>query len=192
MQGDKKQARSNLNFLLAILIVFGISFLFFKFIYKAEVVNDNVQEFSSCSILENNCINNSCKLFYLCNDQEVNRCRIYDCANVYGIEAVSKDGITLRSYKEKPDNKKAESDVEKCDGKLSITESKCIEEKMEIKVYLTSSGVCKVSGFTMKIDDQDKMGFFVKENEYYLVTANKCGKVSNLAAIGEGGVQITE
>lgn len=193
MMDANNRTRRNLTFLLAIIIVLFEFFLYFKFVYKNIIKGDIMTGFSSCSILEVNCADNSCGLHYLCNEEGITNCKIYDCGKKYWVEAQDKNGMILKGYKDKFDIGKAEADVKNCGGRLAVIEKKeCDNGKATAKVQLAVGDSCSISGFTMSIDNIPSMALFKKENNYYILSAGKCGAISDVTAIGEGGVQIKE
>ncbi|MFA6096474.1 MAG: hypothetical protein WC788_02495 [Candidatus Paceibacterota bacterium] len=150
-------------------------------------------DFAKCSILKDNCADKSCDLNYLCNERESKSCKIYDCGGNYGIETADLNDVIEKKYREKSDREKANADVTECGGRLAvIAKGECKDDLGEIKVRVLTGEKCDIAGFTLKIDGQDKMVPFQKDNDAYKLMINKCGEVTDITAIGEGGVQIKE
>ncbi len=153
----------------------------------------NEIDFSTCSVLKDSCSDKSCDLFYLCNEQEVKSCKVFDCGEKYGIQTVNADGSMQKKYREKFNKENAEVDIRECAGRLAvISKGDCKDDAREVAVQVLAGENCNITGFTLKVDGQDKMVPFQKENEGYKLRINKCGEITDITAIGEGGVQIKE
>lgn len=187
-----KNKNRNIAVIVLMMLVF-IAGAAFVFKPSKEDKEGNETDFSGCSVLRDSCSDKSCDLYYLCNEQDTKNCKVYDCKEKYGIETTDGSGITEKKYREKFDRQKAELDVKECGGRIAVIEEKeCKDDTGEISVQVLSGQNCNITGFTLKIDGQDKMVPFQKEDAVYKLKINKCGEVSDVTAIGEGGVQIKE
>lgn len=161
--------------------------------YSGEDGKRSEIDFSTCSVLKDSCSDKSCDLFYLCNEQEVKSCKIYDCQENYGVEATNGIGVTEKKYHEKFNKEQAEMDIKECGGRLAVIEKgECRDGAEEIIVQVLTGESCDITGFTSKVDGQDKMVQSQKVDDGYKLRINKCGEVTEITAIGEGGVQIKE
>lgn len=176
-----------------VVLVFGAGSVLVLVSLKNKDENGGAADFSSCSVLKENCPDKSCDLFYLCNEAEVKSCKVFDCGEKYGIETADADGVISKKYRDKFNKEKSELDIKECGGRLAVTEKKeCKNDSGELTVQILTGENCEITGFTLKIDGQDKMVPFRKENDTYKLNLNKCGEITDITAIGEGGVQIKE
>ena len=177
--------------IIAIAITVAVGYLAIKYFGSGE--NNEPNAFAACKVLVDDCRNKDCEYYFLCNEQETKSCKVYDCGTRYGIETTDGDGNLKKETRQKFDKQKAEADVKDCTGRLAVSDAKdCLDGKATAKVKLMVSGKCEITGFMMKVDGQNKIAAYKKEGDVYAVTANQCGKISEMTAIGEGGVQIKE
>lgn len=193
MIDENIRTKMNLTFLLAIIIVLAVFLMYFKFVYRNDINRGTAADFSGCGVLKESCIDKSCDLYYLCNDRDAASCKIYDCGEKYGVETRDRNGVVSGVYKDKFNKEKAEIDIVSCGGRLAVIEKKeCDNNKAIAKVQLMIGKDCAINGFTMNVGGKVNMAAFSKENDYYVLSANNCGIISDITAIGEGGVQIKE
>lgn len=147
--------------------------------------------FVNCGILADSCKDRSCDYLFLCNETEFSDCKVYDCGDEYGMRILGKDGNIQEKTRQKPDQAKVQEIISKCDGSIEVLEKKeCEENKAKAKVKVTTAGGCKIGGFTMTVDGANRIANFEKEGGIYNLSVNNCGSISNIKAVGEGGVEI--
>ena len=166
-------------------------------------VNDNpIEEFSDhfpeCSLISDSCLNTNCDKYFLCNDKKYVTCEIYDCKKEFGIVTVDEDG-EIKTKRRIKDNIERITEIKnRCDGKLEIIKSECVEEKLEMQVRVKTAGDCAIGGFMAVYKTGEIAGeknvksieFSNSEEEFYLVKADNCEEISELIAVGEAGVSI--
>ena len=164
--------------------------------------NDPIENFSDyfpgCSLINGSCLSTDCDKYFLCNDKKYVTCEIYDCKKEFGIVTVDENGETKTNRKIKDDRKRIIEIKSRCDGKLEILKSECIEEKLEMQVKVETVGDCAISGFmatyktgeTASEKSVKSVEFFDLEEGLYLIKTNNCEEISELVAIGDSGISI--
>ena len=192
------------------LIAFYLIFLFIilSLVYRAAVLYYSPEEvsqttergevdpdkhFEGCDLKFENCLGDTgCNLYLFCNDQEYETCRIYDCGNYYGIAKRVTGDEMFFVEETKPDSAKVLEKKAECKGTLEILENDCVNGKTEILSSVVTNGECKVNNFMVYFKEVGlrPIEFSSVENEQYLITANYCGDLDKVVAVGRGGVSI--
>ena len=153
--------------------------------------------FPGCGLIYDDCLDTTCGLYFLCNEEKYLTCEIYDCGEEFGIGTEDKNG-KIRTMKEiKVDKDKVEELVSKCrGGSLSVIDKKCVENRLEVNVNLNIGGKCEIKNFMVEYDlgEEKKFSSVDKFSDLggnkYLITINNCDDFAKLIAVGEGGVGI--
>ncbi|NOQ68194.1 hypothetical protein GQ568_02015 [Patescibacteria group bacterium] len=147
--------------------------------------------FKDCHVLADSCKDQSCRYLFLCNETEFSDCRVYDCGDKYGMKILDKQGNIQNKFRQKPDQTKVQEMISKCRGSLEVLESKeCENGKAMASVKVETSGECNINSFLMTVDGKNKIARFEKEGNIYNLSVSQCGAISEIKAIGEGGVEI--
>ena len=156
--------------------------------------------FPGCEIIENDCVDSKCDKFFLCNDKKYLTCEIYDCVQDYGIGTIDvEENIKIRK-KIKHDRELAEKMIEKCRGDIEVRDSNCIDNKLELKIKVSTQGECVIRSFKTAWQDENNSELmkyvnadsFVSEDGLYSVTFDSCGEYLKIIAVGGGGISINE
>ena len=115
--------------------------------------------------------------------------------NLEDEDCVMENGICLYSLKggsPAPDYKKIEETKDKCKGSLEITDEKCVDGKLEMKVKVSTAGECPIVSFIANYADNKKKiaEFSSLGDNVYSVVLDNCNKVEKLIVSGEGGFMI--
>ncbi|NOQ68277.1 hypothetical protein GQ568_02450 [Patescibacteria group bacterium] len=153
--------------------------------------------FPECGLIYDDCLDTTCGLYFLCNEEKYSTCEIYDCGEEFGVGTEDKNG-KIRTRKEiKVDKAKVEELVSKCrGGSLSVIDKKCVENKLEVNVDLDIGDKCEIKNFMAEydLDGEKKFSSVDKFSDLggnkYLITINNCDDFVKLIAVGEGGVGI--
>ena len=149
------------------------------------------KNFSSCSILANSCNDQKCKYNFLCNEEENQNCNIYDCGKEYGVEITEMNGDIISKTRLKPDQVKIQETVDKCQGSIQIlSKSECEDGKAIASVIVETAGECVINSFTMKVNGENRIAKFIKENDVYNLSVGQCGKISDIKVISGDGLQV--
>ena len=152
-----------------------------------------VNLFEDCSVLTDSCKDQSCRYLFLCNETEFSDCRVYDCGDKYGMKILGKDGNITEKTRQKPDQTKVQEMISKCQGSLEVLEKKeCEENKATATVKVSTEGECAINSFIVTVDGKNRIARFTKEGDVYNLSVSRCGKISEIMAAGEGGVEIRE
>lgn len=148
--------------------------------------------FAGCQLLSDGCITQDCQFYYLCGDfPAANNCTVYDCGGNYGITAAMADGSFATKEYAKPDKEKIYALVDRCQGKLTVKDKKCVSGKYEINLEVTTKGECLIQGFMVDTGNKNYIAPEFKPNSGgYRLTLNSCADYSEIIAVGEGGVSI--
>jgi len=184
----KKQNNKIALFGLAIIIFFLISLVILLTLLEKE---KPINPFKDCQILADSCKDQSCRYLFLCNETEFSDCQVYDCGDKYGMKVLDKQGSIQNKFRQKPDQTKVQETISRCQGSLEILEKKeCKNGKAVASVKVETSGECNINSFMMMIDGKNKIARFEKEGDVYNLSAGQCGEISEIKAVGEGGVEI--
>jgi hypothetical protein len=155
--------------------------------------------FPGCGLIYDDCLDTTCGLYFLCNEEKYSTCEIYDCGEEFGIGTEDENG-KIRIKKEiKVDKDKVEKLVSKCrGGSLSVIDKKCVENKLEVSVNLDVGDKCEIKNFMAEYDLGGEKKFSSVDkfsdlgDDKYLITINNCNDFVKLIAVGEGGVGIRQ
>lgn len=172
--------------LITIWIIFSVIILFNEKNKNSGIV----ESFPNCKALVNACNDSSCRYYFLCNEMENLNCNVYDCGDKYGMEILNKQGNIQKKTRQKPDQTKVQEVVSKCRGSLEVLERKCEGDKSIAQVKVTTDGDCKISSFIMVVEGKSRIARFEKEGDIYNLSVGQCGFISEIKAVGEGGVEI--
>lgn len=217
--GDKKGKKINpLLIFTGIALVVLIVLLFFVILVsnrtnKNEINEENGAEitdssgdkkakftsyFAGCGLLNDKCLDTNCDQYFLCNGEGYSVCEVYDCGAEFGIGTMDESGKINIERKAKDNKEKIIKVKNKCGGALEIVESGYANERLEVKVKITTAGDCEISGFLAACKDV-KIGegggfkpakFSDLGDDFYLVNVNNCGEMAEIIAIGENGISI--
>ncbi|MCK4918798.1 MAG: hypothetical protein KAS01_00230 [Candidatus Pacebacteria bacterium] len=180
------------------IILTGLIVIFFFLVILAVLFTlpgnrKQVNQFDNCQVLDDSCKDQSCKYLFLCNETEFSDCEVYDCGNEYKMRILDKEGNIKEKTRPKPDQTKVQEMINKCKGAVEVLDKKeCENGKAVANVKIETFGECIVNGFTMKIDGKNRIARFEKEGDIYNLSVRQCGEISDIKAIGEGGVEIRE
>ncbi len=148
--------------------------------------------FADCQLLSQDCSSQDCQYYYYCSDfSAANNCTVYDCGNKYGVTAKMPDGSFATKEYAKPDKEKIYALVDRCQGKLTIKDKKCIQGKYEVNLEVATKGECLIQGFMVDTGNKNYIAPEFKPNSGgYRLTLNSCADFSEIIAVGEGGVSI--
>lgn len=115
--------------------------------------------------------------------------------NLEDEDCVMENGICLYSIEggsPAPDYEKVEETKDKCKGSLEIMNEKCINEKLEMRVKVSTAGDCPVVSFIANYaDNKKKIAEFSNSGDNaYLVVLDNCNKIEKLIVSGKGGFTI--
>ena len=167
--------------------------------YVDDDITDEValgDYFPGCELITENCLDSSCRYYFLCNDKKYAKCEIYDCGEDFGVGTMDEKGKISAGKKIKQDREKIKKAINKCRGSVEILSSECAEENLRIKVKVSTAGDCGIKGFIAGYGGEEKKlfksaaDFSVMEDNSYLVVLNGCEEITKLIAVGEGGVSI--
>ena len=172
---------------------------------KPPEINENSENkfeayFPGCKIIENDCVDSKCDKFFLCNDKKYLTCEIYDCVQDYGIGTIDvEENIKIRK-KIKHDRELAEKMIEKCRGDIEVRDSNCIDNKLELKIKVSTQGECVIRSFKTAHQDENNLELmeyvnadsFILEDGLYSVTFDSCREYLEIIAVGGGGITINE
>ena len=162
---------------------------------QVDAVIDPALRFNDCKILREDCVNgNDCNLFFLCGEGSYKICKIYDCADTYGIFTRDSEDKpeARREAKYNADTMQAKKDA--CGKSMEIVEQKCLDDNIQVKVRLKPNpkGDCKIGGFTLVYE-----GAVVQPNKFtklqdndYLITADTCGKITGIIPRTQEGLSV--
>jgi len=172
------------------LFMIGIS-IWVKYQSSAPISLRPGYDFSSCKLLADSCINEECKYFFLCNEKEITKCKVYDCGQDYGIEIIEKDGKFISKKKAKPDPKKVQEMVDRCRGEIEILDKRCDQGNLMVHLKVNTKGECIPEAFLVDLGEKNYTApqFEKKGDSFYLKVEGSCD-VSEIIAIGPGGVGI--
>ncbi|MCK4892276.1 MAG: hypothetical protein KAS78_06430 [Candidatus Pacebacteria bacterium] len=153
--------------------------------------------FPECGLINDSCLDTTCGLYFLCNEEKYLICEIYDCGEEFGIGTEDKNGKIRTRREIKVDKSKVEELVSKCrGGSLSVMDKKCVENRLEVNVSLNIGDKCEIKNFMAEYDlgGEKKFSSVDKFSDLgdnkYLITINNCDDFVKLIAVGEGGVGI--
>lgn len=208
---ENKKINTSTNMLLVLIGIVVVLLLLVFFIQNREeettetglpVSNDPVEDFSGhfpeCDLINDSCLNTNCDKYFLCNDKKYVTCEIYDCKKEFGIVTIDESGEIKTERRIKYDRERITEIKNRCDGKLEIIKSECVEEKLEMRVKVKTAGDCTIGGFMAVYETGEIAGeknvksikFSNLEEEFYLVKADNCEEISELIAVGDSGVSI--
>ncbi len=84
---------------------------------------------------------------------------------------------------------KIEQKKSDCKGNVTVLESKCTNNNLELKVGVETAGTCNIDAFIVNINGNNYGAKFTK-NENYDLIVEACGEVSKIIPIGEGGFAV--
>ena len=171
-----------------IMVVFFLAGLTILFILPEK--QKPIDPFKDCSVLADSCNDRSCRYHFLCNETEFSDCKVYDCGDKYGMRILDKQGNVQEKTRQKPDQAKVQEMISKCRGSVEVLEKKCEGAKSMAKVKVVTDGDCKIGSFIMMIDGKNRIARFEKEGDIYNLSVGQCGMISEIKAVGEGGVEI--
>ncbi len=153
--------------------------------------------FPGCGLLNNSCLGSKCDQYFLCNDKKYLVCEIYDCGENFGVGTEDENGKISIEKKIKQDREKIIKMVSKCKGKIEIVNSVCESGKLKIQTKVTTDGDCKIEAFMAAYGGSQTESksfapaeFSVLGNNLYAVEIGRCDDISEIIAVGEGGVSI--
>ncbi|MCK4891190.1 MAG: hypothetical protein KAS78_00840 [Candidatus Pacebacteria bacterium] len=184
----EKQNKKIALIALAITVLFVVSFSVLLTLLEKQ---KSIDQFKDCQVLADFCKDQSCRYLFLCNETEFSDCKVYDCVDKYGMRILDKQGNIQEKTRQKPDQTKVQEMVDRCNGIIEVLNKKeCEDGKAVASVKVKTSGECDINSFTMKINDQNRIARFEKSGDVYNLSVKQCGKISEIKAIGEGGVNI--
>lgn len=155
--------------------------------------------FPGCGLLNNSCLDSKCDQYFLCNDKKHLVCEIYDCGENFGIGTEDENGKISAEMKTKQDREKIMKIVSRCKGEIEIINDVCESGKLKIQAKVTTDGDCKIEAFMAAYGgSQTEPKIFMPAefsslgNNLYAVEIGKCDDISEIIAVGEGGVSIKE
>jgi len=157
------------------------------------------ENFKDCGILFDNCSDVvNCDKYFLCDDKKYKTCEIYDCGKDYGIGTIDKDGKLAISREIKYDEERVIKMIEKCQGKIDVAKNACNGKSREMEVKVLTNGQCEITGFLAVDEGLDENGeqrvgsgkFSIVGENSFKITFDSCEKISEIIAIGNGGVSI--
>lgn len=160
----------------------------------AQQIFDFNGHFKECTLLIENCLDETCNKYQYCSDKKYKICRVYDCKSSFGIGTEDMAGeIDLKNI-EKPDQEKIIAKKADCQGDLEIISKQCVDGKMQIMAKVGTAGECVVSNFVVFFKETGfkTSSFSSTENNQYLITSKYCGELEKIVAVGEGGIAIKE
>ena len=153
--------------------------------------------FPECNLLYDDCLDMTCGLYFLCNEQNYSTCEIYDCGEEFGIGTEDRNGETRITKELKVDKDKVEEIVSKCRGaSLSVIDKECVENKLKININIESGDKCIIKNFMVEYNSENEKKYSSVEkfsdlgNNNYLIIINSCDDSAEFIAIGEGGIGI--
>lgn len=198
---------------LIVLLLAGIIFLV-GFIYKPNpVILENKQDdavttnnkqddatsslsifFDDCKPLQENCTSGTdCISASICGEGIYETCEIYDCGDTYGVYTKSGGG-SVNTYKQaKADKNITQSEPKVCKAlTVETLQQKCVDNKMQLKVKLTTEGECKISDFIILYDSKENQPntFVSLGDNVYLIEVETCGGLTDITPRTEGGIPI--
>lgn len=200
---DKKKSTAIVLYLIFLFLVMSLIYRAIILFYlpnetsqpveQAEVVDPD-KYFEGCDLKFENCsdADTNCNLHLFCNDQKYETCRIYDCGDYYGVAKRVAGAEMVFVEETKPDAARVLEKKTECKGTLEILENDCVNGKTEILSSVVTNGECKVNNFMVYFKEVGlrPIEFSSVENEQYLITANYCGDLDKVVAVGRGGVSI--
>ena len=183
----KKQNKTSA--VIGLMMIFLLTSLVILFILPKKQESP-VNPFETCAVLADSCNDQLCKYYFLCNEAEFSDCKVYDCGDKYGMEILDKQGNIQNKFRQKPDQTKVREIISKCRGSVEVLERKCEGDKSIARVKVATDGDCKINSFIMMIDGENRIARFEKEGDIYNLSVGQCGMISEIKAVGEGGVEI--
>lgn len=161
-------------------------------ILPKSATEDSDVYFQDCKLLEKDCKDTSCNMYIWCGDGDHKVCRIYDCADTYGVFTTDLQDKIKTERKAKPDIEALQAQKDNCSGSIRRLEEKCVDEKMQVKVKLETKGKCEINTFALIYKDagaQPNQFSAVGENTY-LITAYGCGTVEQIIPGTKEGIAL--
>ena len=148
--------------------------------------------FKDCSILEPKCLDISCNYYSRCGDDNYDVCKIYDCADTFGVYTENLENKQAATRQAKTDFNAIKAKKESCVGKMDILSQECVEGKEQIKVKIVTEGECKIGGFAVVFEGAgtESNSFVAVEDNTYAITALACGTVSRIVPATENGISL--
>ena len=154
--------------------------------------------FPNCGLINKNCVNSSCDKYFLCNDKKYLACEIYDCNEDFGIGTMDEEGKIEIRKEIKYERELVKKRIERCRGTIEIIDKNCVDGKFELKIKVVTEGECEIKGFVAMHKNIDKpeekswdsADFNSLGENLYLAKLNNCKNITEIIAIGEGGVSI--
>jgi len=216
MEKKIKTNINNKNILLLLVIALVILLTFSYIIYMAakvgiegggssnvvggptEIKNNISGNFKDCSLLSGSCLDAGCDKYFLCSDKKYKKCEIYDCGKDYGIGTIDMGGKMAISREVKFNEANVLKMIEKCQGTVDVIKNTCNGGSREMEVKVLTNGQCGISGFLAIGKKQGETGeekvmsgkFSAAGENSYKVTFDVCEDISEIIAIGDGGVSI--
>jgi len=210
----RSAVRPMLAVCLIVLLLAGIIFLV-SFIYRPNsIISENKQDdtvtpedsqdnapaslsnfFADCKPLQEKCSSGTdCISASICGEGVYETCKIYDCGDTYGVYTQSGAGNVNRYKQAKADKNIAQSEPVACKGlTVEALEQKCVDNKMQVKVKLTTEGECKINDFIILYEDskENQPNTFVSLGKnIYSIEVKTCGPIIDITPRTEGGVSI--
>jgi len=160
-----------------------------------DVLMAGGSSFADCKPLQENCTSGTdCISSSICGEGIYETCEIYDCGDTYGVYTQSGGG-SVNIYKQaKADKNIAQPKQEVCKGlAVEALEQKCTDNKMQVKVKLTTEGECKIDDFIVLYDNskENQPNTFVSlGKDMYSIEVKTCGRMTDIIPRTEGGVPI--
>lgn len=150
---------------------------------------DSDSYFKDCKVLMENCTDVNCTFYNSCDGMQP-ECRIYDCGKEYGIFIKKADGKIETKTEAKPDVNAIAAEKDSCSGTMQIIEQKCVDNKFQAKIKLTTKGECKIGSFGVTMSEYGNVssGFERQEDGTYVVTSDRCGTTTRIVPVTEDGM----
>lgn len=148
--------------------------------------------FKDCEVLEDSCIDITCRHYTRCGDEAFQACTIYDCGREYGIYVEDFEGKSKMRKEAKPDLDAVKAKKEACQGNIYVLSQDCLNGKTEIKARIETVGECEIGGFNVIFEDAGVRvsDFTASGDGTYSITSNYCGKISSLTAKTRDGISL--
>lgn len=181
-------------FIISIIIIATGVFLFLFFENQENIEEHKTVslEEQGCKLMTDKCNDKSCAYYFMCQTDEISfsNCSVYECQGEYKMIITRDNGQNFTKDYPKPDLPKVNMQRENCEGEIIVLDKKCLSEKLNLKIQITTQGDCSIQSFLIKSDNETYTPEFEKTNDIYDLTINECNKVNEIVAICNHGFSI--
>lgn len=176
-------------FLLALIFILG-GYYFRDTLFPDPQIDPDAH-FKGCKLIAENCVDvTTCVMNPYCAGGAITDCRIYDCANKYGV--ATRDAAGKISFREeaKPDEGATDATRAACKGAMEVTDRKCVDGKTKIDLKLDTQGECPIESFAVIFKEAGVVNseFISKGDGTYSITADTCGTIDQIIPAATGGI----